>query len=58
MVFDMQSGNPLQYPFDTVQREPFGDLAVVSFLDPFIAELDLSVRAHHPAPVFLTKHNF
>jgi len=39
-----------------IRREPFGDLAAVSFLDPFIAELDLSGCAISAVPQLLYRH--
>ena len=31
-------GNPLEFPFDQVRRQPYGDLAIVSFLDSQVSE--------------------
>ena len=36
------AGNPLAVPYSELRREPFGDLAIVSFLDRYVQELDLT----------------
>lgn len=48
--------NPLLAPFDALRREPYGDLAIVQFLDPFLSELDLTGCGFVELPTLLYRH--
>ena len=48
--------NPLLPPFDALRREPYGDLAIVHFLDPFLSELDLTGCGFVELPTLLYRH--
>ena len=49
-------GNPLLPPFDALRREPYGDLSIVQFLDPFLSELDLTGCGFVELPTLLYRH--
>ena len=50
-------GNPLEPPFNQVRRQPYGDLAIVAFLDSQAVELDLAGCSFMDLPESLTTHS-
>jgi hypothetical protein len=50
------AGNPLELPYSAVRREPYGDLAIVSFLDRYTQELDLSGCGFEEMPSLVFRH--
>ena len=53
--FSME-GNPLEYPFKNLRREPHGDLGLIVFLDVHVVELDLSNASLNQIPKQLYRH--
>lgn len=49
-------GNPLVRPFSQVRRQPYGDLAIVAFLDSQAIDLDLTGCALQDLPCSMTRH--
>ena len=46
----------LQAPFHQVRRDPYGDLAIVAFLDAQAVELDLTGCQFTELPESLSRH--
>ena len=48
--------NPLKGPFKDIRREPYGDMAIVAFLDTYVTNLDLSGCSFAAVPDLLSRH--